>query len=395
MQLCCQVGHAHVLNLPPTLGPSHVLRALPPSSSLHTHTRHTLHTHTSALVIPLIFESHVHRQTLSLSLHCRFLLAVDDASFVREVKFYGLTLEMLGEGRLLIVGGEDDDGPYDVCSTFSPFTLAWESACAVPVSVDAHGCAALDGVPYVCGGYDENGKKLRVAHRYVAASKRWERVGDLNVPRARHQLVAIGGLLYAVGGLMSKQGVENHGLAVIERFCPSTNRWTVLPTRIAPRYGFAACAAGNFIYLVGGLSEDGTRVAEVDRYNVLSGECDKMPDLPTPRAYLSAVVYEGQLYAIGGNNAANAPVTTVEILAVGVGAGSHRQRSWAPGPSLPTPRCDAAAVVLNGIIYMCGGEDDESYLCTVDILDPSSESWTHGPHMDVAKSSLAACVLPF
>ena len=102
-------------------------------------------------------------------------------------------------------------------------------------------------------------------------------------------------MLYAVGGLLSKQGVENHGVAVIERYCPSTNRWTVLPTRLSPRYGFAACAAGDYIYIVGGLSEDGTRVAEVDRYNVLSGECDKMPDLPTPRAYLSAVVYEGQM----------------------------------------------------------------------------------------------------
>lgn len=139
----------------------------------------------------------------------------------------------------------------------------------MPMCVDAHGCAAVDGVPYVCGGYDDHGKKMRAAHRYVATTKRWDRVGDLNVARARHQLVAVGGLLYAVGGLLSKQGVENHGgEAVLERYCPSTNRWTVLPSGITLRYGFAACAAGNHIYVVGGLLEDGTRVSAVERYVV-------------------------------------------------------------------------------------------------------------------------------
>lgn len=305
-----------------------------------------------------------------------------------QVEFYKLTAEMLGEGQLLLLGGEDDDGPYDSAATFSPITLEWTANDAMPLRLDALGCTTLGGVPYICGGYNNRGKKLKLAFRFLQASQRWERLSDLTVARCRHELVAADGLLYALGGLVSKLGTEEHGSSFIERYCPATNRWTVIQCELEPRYGFSAVAVGHSVYIIGGLTVEGTRVSTVERFDTRSGTCERLSDLPTPRAYLSSVVLGGQIYALGGNSVTNVPTTTTEIYDIGLG-------QWRAGPSLPSQRCDGCAVALNGLVYLCGGEDDENYLRTVDILDPAAGTWSEGPPLPEAKSSIVACVVPF
>eukprot|EP00035_Acanthoeca_spectabilis_P005689 m.116416 g.116416 ORF g.116416 m.116416 type:complete len:471 (+) comp13134_c1_seq1:157-1569(+) len=313
---------------------------------------------------------------------------IHDPTFIREVHHYRLTQEILGEGQLFVVGGEDDDGPYDSTALFSPVSLEWSSDCVAPLRMDALGCTSLGGVPYICGGYDDRGKKLKFTFRYIASSKRWERLADLTVARSRHQLVAADGMLYAFGGLLSKTGIEDHGEHFFERFDPATNRWTVIPSKMEARYGFAAVAHGHHIFVIGGLTVEGSRVATVERLDTRSGACERLPDIPSPRAFLSCTVLGGQIFAMGGNDLANMPCTTVEILDV------HTE-TWRAGPDLPSRRCDGCAATLNGLVYLCGGEDDENYLRTVDIFDPAEGTWSEGPPLPEAKSSIAACVVAF
>mmetsp|Transcript_15988 Transcript_15988/g.47367 ORF Transcript_15988/g.47367 Transcript_15988/m.47367 type:complete len:246 (-) Transcript_15988:301-1038(-) len=243
--------------------------------------------------------------------------------------------------------------------------------------------------PHVCGGYDDRGKKLKLALRYCRGAKRWERVADMNAPRCRHQMVTVGGSLFVVGGLVSKGGVEAHGERFIERYCPRENKWSVMPCDVEPRYAFTAVAHGGLIYMIGGLTVEGTRLAGVDRIDPATGAVERLAaGLPSPRAYLSSVAVGPLIYTMGGNDVTNAASTAVDILDTVSGA-------WREGPELPSRRCDGCAVMLNGLVYLCGGEDDEDYLRSVDVLDPVTSTWTSAAPLPEAKSSIAGCVVPF
>eukprot|EP00038_Savillea_parva_P010766 m.192630 g.192630 ORF g.192630 m.192630 type:complete len:490 (+) comp18708_c0_seq1:183-1652(+) len=313
---------------------------------------------------------------------------VQDPAFIRDVHHYQLTQEILGDGQLLIVGGEDDDGPFDTATAFSPVSSRWSYLKSAPLRIDAHGCATLNGVAYVCGGYEHRGKKLRATFRFLQESGRWERMGDLNVARARHQMAAANGKLYAIGGLLSKAGSDEHGEAFIEEYCPDSNTWTVLPVTLEARYGFSAVSVGSSIYFMGGLTLEGVRLDTLERFDALTGTIERLANLPSARAFLSCAIVGHTLYAMGGNDVTNTPCDNVDVFDTVTGA-------WTQGPCLLTRRCDAAAGVLNGIVYLCGGEDEEDFVSAVHMLDTTTGQWTEGPPLGEAKSSLVACVVPY
>jgi hypothetical protein len=70
----------------------------------------------------------------------------------------------------------------------------------------------------------------------------------------------------------------------------------------------------------------------------------------TPRDGLAAVLgADGQIYAIGGENGAEA-LSTVEVY-------NFATRKWTPGPSMSTARVNlAAATGPKALIYAIGGD---------------------------------------
>jgi N-acetylneuraminic acid mutarotase len=113
--------------------------------------------------------------------------------------------------------------------------------------------------------------------------------------------------------------------------------------------------------------------------------------MPTARAALAAVALNGKIYAIGGVDPSGAVLNTVEVY-------DPATNSWGSAASMPTARDGLTATVVAGKIYAIGGctncspfESNPSgvYLGTLEIYDPSSDSWTEGASMPTARWGLA------
>ena len=86
------------------------------------------------------------------------------------------------------------------------------------------------------------------------------------------------------------------------------------------------------------------------------------------RNYVSAVLLNGCIYAIGGNSG-HLRLNTVERYDI---AGNQ----WFTAPNMRWMRSDAAAVVLNGTIYVMGGFDGFAPTSTMEQYSPGRKKWS-------------------
>ena len=121
----------------------------------------------------------------------------------------------------------------------------------------------------------------------------------MTTARYSHQLVALGGFLYAMGGWSGGARV-----ATAERFDPATNTWTLIASMESARSSFAAAAMGGFLYVTGGAEgpQGGSHVVlrRCERYDPASNTWSRIADLPEPRFWHALACLDGSLFAVGG-----------------------------------------------------------------------------------------------
>jgi N-acetylneuraminic acid mutarotase len=96
------------------------------------------------------------------------------------------------------------------------------------------------------------------------------------------------------------------------------------------------------------------------------------------------VALDGVIHAIAGRDPAGNTVTTHEVY-------DPATNTWKDAAPLPKARDHAAAVAVDGKIYLAGGRFGASTDPTnlLDIYDPKTNTWTAGPPMSTKRSGLA------
>jgi N-acetylneuraminic acid mutarotase len=121
------------------------------------------------------------------------------------------------------------------------------------------------------------------------------------------------------------------------------------------------------------------------------------PRYPTgPIWYPSAAGYAGKVYVFGGWQCDSGGGGCADLAATEIF--DTATRTWSPGAALPSPREAAAAVELNGLIYLIGGANYPSigpteYLSRVDVYDPVANTWSSAAAMSVPREACAAAVI--
>lgn len=210
--------------------------------------------------------------------------------------------------------------------------------------------------------------------------------------------VAHGGNLYWLGGL----GQGGTLSAAVGRMSLTTGDVTPEVTFISDGSGFAPVgicklAAGlidDVIYLAGGTR--GINVFDdVRAYDVVLNEWlppEDLPVLPRPTHSMAGVALDGTFYLFGGLSSG----ATAETGA------SSQALAWSPGLSenfeslapMPTPRRSAAAVVFNEQIWVVGGVDNRGRLSgAVEVYDPGRDRWYRRPSLRTPRALPAVGVL--
>ncbi|NOX61857.1 MAG: hypothetical protein GXP42_07910 [Chloroflexi bacterium] len=201
------------------------------------------------------------------------------------------------DGRLYVVGGENESGDVAVMEVYDPLVEAWQSLAPRAVAARNAAAAGLENYLYVVGGCAGEQALARV-DRYDPERSLWESVAALPEPRCGLALVAMEGRLYAMGGW---DGASMTDTLFI--YDAAANRWEEGRRLPEPRGFGAAVALRDRIYLAGG-RDDATTRAEMWTYDPVTDSWLASTALPEPRAGLALAAEGSSVYAIGGGNGA-------------------------------------------------------------------------------------------
>jgi N-acetylneuraminic acid mutarotase len=182
--------------------------------------------------------------------------------------------------------------------------------------------------------------------------------GDLNTARAGHFAMAYNGYMYVVGGFNSGGAQIN----TVEYATINTTTGALTWNGSSPgnfttaRSDFGGVVYNNYMYIVGGIDSGGAKLGTVEYATIKADGTltwTTTGSLTTARGYLASVAYNGYLYALGGFDASNNKLATVEYASISTSTGAL---TWLGSAGNFSPaRGQFAAVVYNGYLYVIGG----------------------------------------
>lgn len=275
---------------------------------------------------------------------------------------WGLAAAVL-DGKVYVMGGQDAAGNVlDVVERYDPVTDTWTRMNDLDDERFNATAAVFQGKIYLIGGRDKDGDVKDDVQVYDPATGRWTEIDDLEEKREGAAAVVFDDTLYVLGG-----SDENaRFLGTIEFFDTPTGKW--MPSRDwqldQPRAALAAVALGDAVYVVGGFTVFGPH-GPVQRYNH-SDSTTLLAPLDPARGNLNAAGTGRRIYALGGRDATDRVVPTVNVLSLSTGR-------WNDHPPLNTGREGSATAVVDGVMLVFGGRDDAgNILSTVEALQANT-----------------------
>ena len=206
---------------------------------------------------------------------------------------------------------------------------------------------------------------------YDPALDSWCKVASMAMERYSHGAAALGGKLYVMGGATDGDTVEVYD--------PKADGWQPLPSMPTARRLLAAAAVAGKVYAIGGcdVQDDADRrFVAVEAYDPLSGTWTRVASLSVARSCHTATVVDGKIYVLGGERVdpddEDLLVTTDRTDAYDPAADNWQQMA-----AMPTARHRHAAVVLDGKIYVTGGFTSSGEASNaVEAYDPVADTWT-------------------
>ncbi|HQL56945.1 MAG: kelch repeat-containing protein [Myxococcota bacterium] len=220
----------------------------------------------------------------------------------------------------------------------------------------------------------------------------WIDLPSLNLSRGFTCAVHYSGKVYVFGGA-HQDGVQfPPPVNSVEAFDIGTRTWSYVASMPTATYGSTCGEIGGLIYLVGGRvpkvnsSENGD-VVQV--YNPSSDTWSRGPSLRTLRSWLGGAVLGGKFYALCG--VGNTYLSSVERLTPG--------GSWVNlGGQLAAARYMLGVGVYDGKIYAIGGDnwigDSQKLFDYIEVFDPNLGYWSTVGHLPVPATSIMTAFFP-
>jgi hypothetical protein len=261
----------------------------------------------------------------------------------------------LGDGRVLLAGGEISDSPFipiSHCEIFDPTSFTFQQVASMNVARSfAHATLLVDGRVLVTGGQsvDAAGFHFRAdAEIYDPATDSWSLVASpMAEARSAHfSLLVPGGEALVIGGVP--------GRSVAEFFDPLTLSFE--KANPPPPYGHYLAAAtvlpDGRAFLAGGFGSLG-----VTLHDPVHGFLSAVSTMQAERTFATATAYEdGRVLVIGGADVGRSPVLLLDTVDLFFPIGQSGRIFRVPDFTLPRPTSHhASASGPDGIVWITGG----------------------------------------
>ena len=206
-----------------------------------------------------------------------------------------------------------------------------------------------------------------------AAEDSWTSMEPTSSAMSGIGVAVVNGKIYTMGSNYDNQNIN-------EEYDPVTNTWTTKTPMPTPRSSFGIAVVENRIYAIGGDSGNWTTgriITNVNEiYDPATDTWETKTSMPTPRYALEANLVNGKIYLIGGNSIVNEvydPVTD----------------SWTTKTPIPIGVGYYASAVADNKIFIIGGAVGLSHN---QIYDSETDTWSSGAPLPTGVDSAAAGV---
>jgi kelch-like protein 1/4/5 len=216
-------------------------------------------------------------------------------------------------GKIYCIGGNRfrNSAPMDTVDVYDPNLNQWQRRHKMPTRRQGFDGAVIGDSIYVCGGYFPGHPDFYTDTVEVYNTNRdsWFIRKSMHYPRVDFGSVSVNGKLYTISGLNNTTYLNYN-----EEYDPATDTWQLKAPIPLARTGLVCVTLGNKIYAIGGnrLGSSGGVYKRADVYNVIEDNWTLTDSLNIARTYAGATVINGYIFVVGGQGQNFQAVTSLE-----------------------------------------------------------------------------------
>ncbi len=273
------------------------------------------------------------------------------------------TATLLPGGKVLLVGGWDGEAELASAELYDPSGDGFDPAPSLEgARADQTATLLPEGRVVIAGGVS-GGDAIDSVEIYGAGGASASEVGRIQPARAGHvaTLLPAGRILLTGGGSGAAELLDR-----------ATDEWTAfVPPAYVPRHGHTATVLVNGpdagqLLVVGGVDPYGGYLQSSQLYDPATGALTPLPNLGATRAFHTATVLpDGRVLIAGGRTGATSTLITARLY-------DPPTRSWLDTGSLNAPRAFHTATLLpNGRVLVTGGDVAGAPQASAELYDPA------------------------
>jgi RHS repeat-associated protein len=294
------------------------------------------------------------------------------------------TATLLSNGKVLVVGGNDETVVFSSAELYDRTTGTWSATGSMTGARMLHTATLLptssnattSGKVLVAGGYNGS-STLNTAQLYSPTAGTWTAAANLNASRKEHTatLLANGKVLVAGGA----NGSTILNTAAVYNPATGTGSWAAVANMAtARRYHTATLLTtsnttlSNKVLVVGGRSSSAS-VTSVQAFDSTNSTWSTLTSLSSAREqHTATVVANGKVLVAGGKNGSSTLNTTL-VFNPASGSGS-----WTSGGNMTSARHGQSATLLssavlnNGQVLVAGGWNGSAVLSSAELWNGTS-----------------------
>jgi len=297
-------------------------------------------------------------------------------------------------GALAGVGNFDFFQLNSVSPSSGDFNFKWSSAAKAPIGRTEGASVAVNGKLYVFGGYYKGWVGTFEADAYDPVANKWTVLAPEPQPITHPAYATDGRYVYLAGGYVSDpvKGSQKFATVNVWRYDTQTNTWSAFAPLPAARGAGAMVLLGRQLHYLAGT--DAGLIGRTDHWALnlddASPKWVASTPLPVSRNHTTAAVLNGKIYLVGGQADTNDSAPSADVLMWD----PNNPGSWSYVKPLPKPLSHQALVVANGkLIAIAGLATGHVVQSGVWVYDPTTNAWSSAAALPIPLISPNAAVI--
>lgn len=189
---------------------------------------------------------------------------------------------------------------------------------------------------------------------------RWTQAAVIPQPRAGMAVATAQNYIYVIGG-----ATDEGASSLVQKFDRTTNNWMNLTEKPTAVSDANAAIVGAKIFVPGGIMEDGTVTDIFEVYTPDTDSWETRSPMPFPLSNYGITSFEGKIYLFGGWDGKKELGTVLKY--------EPYSDTWEKVTNMPTARVNPAVVMIDDLIYVIGGDLNNTKLKVDEVYAPSRD----------------------